>query len=124
MASSIILLITINLVTVVSTAAMQCDIPGECEGQIIGSDAQNVSSDHFIMLIGGFYTYQTSKTSLPPMGDVELYSIDPELNPVPDCQAQLSPLPTALRAAAGGLDHSSKQFWNCKLKVFHANFLC
>ena len=120
MVASIIVLIMIHLVTVVNTAALQGDIPAECEGQLIGADTQNTTSDYFIMLIGGFYTYQMSETSLPPLDAVELYSIDPVLNPVPDCQAQLSPLPTSLRAAAGGLDHSSKQFWNRKFKSFQS----
>ena len=60
------------------------------------------------MVIGG------SSYAGPGLGldDVELLSLDPILDPVPDCLTQLRPLPSSIRAAAGALDQSSKYFNN------------
>ena len=54
----------------------------------------------FLMVIGG---YSYSRGSLD---DVELLSLDPTTYPVPDCLAQLNPLPVPIRAAAGALDYN------------------
>ena len=54
------------------------------------------------MVIGG---YSYSKGSL---ADVELLSLDPTTNPVPECQAQPSPLAVPIRAAGGAIDYTSK----------------
>ena len=44
------------------------------------------------------------------LDDVELISLDPILQPVPDCLAQLNPLPEAIYYAAGAVDTSSMLF--------------
>ena len=55
------------------------------------------------MAIGG-------RDSSSYLDDVELVSLDPILQPVPDCLAQLNPLPEATAYAAGALDTSSMLF--------------
>ena len=54
------------------------------------------------MAIGGYYGSY--------LDDVELVSLDPILQPVPDCLAQLNPLPEAIDNAAGAVDTSSMLF--------------
>ena len=54
------------------------------------------------MAIGGFNGGDGS------LSDVEVVSLDPTLNPLPDCLAQLSPLPASLLNAAGALDYNRK----------------
>lgn len=41
------------------------------------------------------------------LNDVELVSLDPILHPIPDCLAQLNPLPEFTKWAAGSLDYTS-----------------
>ena len=52
------------------------------------------------MVIGGYNGSQ--------LDDVELVSIDPTLNPVPECLTQLNPLPAPIEGAVGALDFSRK----------------
>ena len=59
------------------------------------------------MIIGGS-SYDVAGLGLD---DVELLSLDPILDPVPDCITQLRPLPSSIRAAAGALDKSSKNMF-------------
>ena len=59
------------------------------------------SLGQFLMVIGGF-----EDTSY--LDDVELVSINPVLNPVPECLSQLNSLPHALTGAAGAVDYSRK----------------
>ena len=53
----------------------------------------------YLMVIGG---YSYSRGSLD---DVELLSLDPTTYPVPDCLAQLNPLPVPIRGAGGAIDY-------------------
>ena len=54
---------------------------------------------YFVMVLGGFNGGDGD------LDDVELVSLDPTSSQhVPDCLAQLSPLPVALLNAAGALD--------------------
>ena len=53
------------------------------------------------MVIGGY-----EDTSY--LDDVELVSINPVLNPVPECLSQLNSLPLSLTGAAGAVDYSRK----------------
>ena len=59
------------------------------------------SLGQFLMVIGGY-----EGTSY--LDDVELVSINPVLNPVPECLSQLNSLPHALTGAAGAVDYSRK----------------
>ena len=59
------------------------------------------SLGQFLMVIGGY-----KDTSY--LDDVELVSINPALNPVPECLSQLNSLPLPLTGAAGAVDYSRK----------------
>ena len=59
------------------------------------------SLGQFLMVIGGYE--DTSN-----LDDVELVSINPVLNPVPECLSQLNSLPLSLTGAAGAVDYSRK----------------
>ena len=53
---------------------------------------------YFIMAIGGFNGGEGD------LDNVELVSLDPTSQPVPDCLTQLGPVTTSVRNAAGALD--------------------
>ena len=55
------------------------------------------SSGEFLIVIGG---YQNASY----LDDVELVSLNPTLNPVPDCLSNLNSLPFPLAGAAGTAD--------------------
>ena len=42
------------------------------------------------------------------LDDVELVSLDPISQPVPECLTELNPLPVTVYEAAGGLDYSGE----------------
>ena len=52
------------------------------------------------MVIGGYNGSQ--------LDDVELVSLDPISQPVPECLTELNPLPVTVCSAAGGLDYSGE----------------
>ena len=52
------------------------------------------------MVIGGYNGSQ--------LDDVELVSLDPISQPVPECLTELNPLPVTVYEAAGGLDYSGE----------------
>ena len=70
------------------------------------------------MVIGG---YSYSKGSL---ADVELLSLDPITNPVPECQDQPSPLGVPIRAAGGAIDYSSKSMLDNGKEFYVETIFC
>lgn len=63
-------------------------------------------SGYYLMVIGGFGRFVSGPDHY--LDEVELVSIDPELQPLPDCLSQLNTLPEAHGGAAGSLDYSRK----------------
>ena len=53
------------------------------------------------MVIGGY-------DGRNAIDDVELVSLDPTLQPLPDCLTKLNPFPVAIDGVAGALDFSGK----------------
>ena len=62
------------------------------------------------MIIGGTSNCSYEDPDYPEscyyLDDVELISLDPITNPVPDCLTKLNKLPTSLSDLAGALDYS------------------
>ena len=68
----------------------------ECVSGSLGCELEDEGHFDFIMVAGGDGAYDS----------VEVVSVDPASNPVPDCLTELSPLPIQVLGHAGYLDHS------------------
>ena len=62
--------------------------------------------NHNLSLLG-YFIMATGGENANVLNDVELVSLDPILHPIPDCLAQLNPLPEFTFMAAGSLDYTS-----------------
>ena len=65
------------------------------------TECANDEEGHFLMVIGGY-------DGRNAIDDVELVSLDPTLQPLPDCMTKLNPFPVAIDGVAGALDSSGK----------------
>ena len=87
-----------------SAVALQCDIPGECVGDFLAFTSENSSTD-FVMAIGG---YRCIGGSCSYLDDVELVSLDPILQPLPECLNELNSIPQPLNGLAVAVDYSGE----------------
>ena len=65
------------------------------------TECANDEEGHFLMVIGGY-------DGRNAIDDVELVSLDPTSQPLPDCLTKLKPFPVAIDGVAGALDFSGK----------------